>query len=70
MNHRPKTSQINNTSGNLNKEVERLFQIMVEAHELSKECFRKEDFQMFIKANEAFYKACNLIQRSKNGATS
>jgi len=61
MNDNPLIERIGNSSGNLNKEVERLFQIMVEAHELSKECFKKEDFRMFIKANEAFYKACNLI---------
>ncbi len=62
MNYRPKTSQRSSTVDRSYKDIELLYQIMVLANELSKECFKKEDFRTFTKANKIFNNARDIIQ--------
>lgn len=63
MNNKTKTSQIDSTSGKPSKDIEQLYEIMIMANELSKECLGKEDFRTFTKANEIFNNARDIIQR-------
>ncbi|WP_321520043.1 hypothetical protein [uncultured Bacteroides sp.] len=63
MNNRPIIGRIDSTSGKPSKDIEQLYEIMVIANKLSKECLEREDFRAFTKANEIFNNARDIIQR-------